>query len=242
MVEKKYYWLDFKSEFTVKTKEGIDHEFLIGTDDADIVMSTLMHASEQYMCYSSITDDVSYFKEHLFPYIVMYHYEPSILSGNGIMQYTLEIDLINHVITIMKYKILTSTSELILKSEGIFTESTHQKYKIMIDYKKLNTIYPTNDEDDPYYMLNDLRAALFTHFMYIYNGRGYTESTLNELGLLNATKELLKSFQTYLKIVDESSTTYTHAEVMDLLVQQMHILGPKDFRDEIEGYRNFPSE
>lgn len=72
--------------------------------------------------------------------------------------------------------------------------------------------------------------------MNIYNRRIYTEKTLKDLGMLDVTKGFLKSFQTYLKFADESTTTYTHEEVMDLLLQQMLVIAPRDFQESVETY------
>lgn len=49
-------------------------------------------------------------------------------------------------------------------------------------------------------------------------------------------KKFLKLFQTYLKFADESTTTYTHEDVMDLLLQQMLVIAPRDFQESVDTY------
>lgn len=235
MVEKKYYWPDFKETFTVKTEEGMKHGALIDEYDCDLIMNYLMYAADHLMT-TSITDDVSYFKEHAFPYLPLYAYEPSILAGDGILKYIIEVDLIKHVVTIMEFKVLTSFAELCLKSEGLIKESKEYTNRIMIDRDRFAELFESSDENHPYKIFNNLRLALLTHFENIYNRRIYTEKTLKDLGLLDATKKFLKSFQTYLTFADERTTTYTHEEVMDLLLQQMLVIAPRDFQESVETY------
>ena len=235
MVEKEYYWYVFKETFTVKTEEGMKHESLIGEYDCDLIMNYLMYAADHLMT-TSITGDVSYFKEHAFPYLPLYAYEPSILAGDGIWKYIIEVDLINHVVTIIDYKVLTSFAELCLKSEGLIKESKTYTNQIMIDRDRFVELFEASNENNPYKLFNNLRLALLTYFENIYNRRIYTEKTLKDLGMLDVTKGFLKSFQTYLKFADESTTTYTHEEVMDLLLQQMLVIAPRDFQESVETY------
>lgn len=235
MVEKKYYWPDFKDTFTVKAEEGMKHESLIGEYDCDLIMNYLMYSADHIMT-TSITDDVSYFKEHAFPYLPLYGYDPFILAGEGILKYIIEVDLINHVVTIMEFKVLTSFAELCLKSEGLIKESKEYTNRIMIDRDRFVELFGSSNENHSYKLFNNLRLALLTHFENIYNRRIYTEKTLKDLGMLDVTKGFLKSFQTYLKFADESTTTYTHEEVMDLLLQQMLVIAPRDFQESVETY------
>ena len=235
MIEKKYYWPDFKETFTVKTEEGMKHGALIDEYDCDLIMNYLMYAADHLMT-TSITDDVSYFKEHAFPYLPLYAYEPSILAGDGILKYIIEVDLIKHEVTIMEFQVLTSFAELCLKSEGLIKESKEYTNRIMIDRDRFAELFEFSDENNPYKLFNNLRLALLTHFENIYNRRIYTEKTLKDLGMLDATKKFLKSFQTYLKVADKSTTTYTHEEVMDLLLQQMLVIAPRDFQESVETY------
>lgn len=237
-----YYWVDLDATFTIKTKENMEREWMVGKEDAKDIMSYLMYASERYMCKRSITDDVSYFKDHPLPQLTMYTYDSSILGGCGIFQYKLEVDLINHVVTIMEHCILTSLNELFLKSKKVFKESKNHTARILIDFERLEALYPTTDNNDPYQMYNDLQDALFMNFETVYNTRAYTEITLNDLGMLTATKDLLKAFQSYLKFADENTTPYSHEEVMELLVEQMIVISPRDFRESVEGYQNFRTE
>jgi hypothetical protein len=235
MVEKKYYWPDFKDTFTVKTEEGMKHESLMDEYDCDLIMNYLMYAAGHLMT-TSITGDVSYFKEHAFPYLPLYGYDPSILGGDGILKYIIKVDLINHVVMIMEFKVLTSFAELCLKSEGLIKESKEYTNRIMIDRDRFVELFGSSDENHPYKLFNNLRLALLTHFENIYNRRIYTEKTLKDLRMLDGTKKFLKSFQRYLKLVDESTTTYTHEEVMDLLLQQMLVIAPRDFQESVETY------
>ena len=235
MVEKKYYWPDFKDTFTVKTEEGLKHESLIGEYDCDLIMNYLMYVAGHLMT-TSITGDVSYFKEHAFPYLPLYGYDPFILAGDGILKYIIEVDLINHVVTIMEFQVLTSFAELCLKSEGLIKESKAYTNRIMIDRDRFVELFESSNENHPYKIFNNLRLALLTHFENIYNRRIYTEKTLKDLRMLDGTKKFLKSFQRYLKLADESTTTYTHEEVMDLLLQQMLVIAPRDFQESVETY------
>lgn len=52
MVEKKYYWPDFKDTFTVKTEEGMKHGALMDEYDCDLIMNYLMYAADHLMTTS----------------------------------------------------------------------------------------------------------------------------------------------------------------------------------------------
>ena len=123
-----------------------------------------------------------------------------------------------------------------MKSEGLIKESKTYTNQIMIDRDRFVELFEASNENNPYKLFNNLRLALLTYFENIYNRRIYTEKTLKDLGMLDVTKEFLKSFKTYLKFADESTTTYTHEDVMDLLLQQMLVIAPRDFQESVETY------